>query len=74
MKSVRIETTDNGNTLLIDVQCDCGHNALIDEETGNADTKHTISFFGNREKKLRCNCGKKYTIFPQGSHVHIFSE
>jgi len=73
MKSIRIEPR-GGCTLLVDVVCDCGANALTDEATGERSFKHEIEV-GNMQgdKILTCNCGRKYRLQSQGTHVHVFS-
>ncbi len=75
MKDIRIELLVNGRTLLVDVVCDCGNNALVDEATGGAKFKHEITMGDDREDKiLICGCGKKYRLRPQKYHIHVFSE
>lgn len=74
MKDIRIELRD-GRTLLVDVMCDCGANALTDEATDERSFKHEIKIgtMEQGDKILACTCGKKYRLQSQGTHVHVFS-
>lgn len=75
MRDVRIESTEGGRTLLIDIVCDCGGNGLMDSDTGEKSFKHAVQVGIGPDKILVClSCMKKYRIHPQGTHVHIFSQ
>lgn len=75
MNGVRIEPIDGSKVFLVDVVCDCGHNGLFNEATGERSFKHRIEVGATSEQKIlvRCDCGKKYVITAQRTHVHIVS-
>lgn len=74
MRSVRIQPIDGGAVLLVDIVCDCGHNCLTDVASGRASFKHEAAL-GGAEAQLACpECGKRHGIFPQETHIHVYTQ
>ncbi|MBI4087397.1 MAG: hypothetical protein HY434_01030 [Candidatus Liptonbacteria bacterium] len=72
MKSVRIEPVLDGEVVLVDVVCDCGLEATVNEQTGVAQFKHRIVVADAPDTVLVCTgCGKKYRVHPQDEHIHV---
>lgn len=73
MKSVRVEPLAS-NTLGVDVVCDCGRNCLKNARTGQVSFRHPIRMSDRSEPVvLACECGARYEIVPQTTHVHVNS-
>lgn len=72
MMSVRIEPVSGGQTLFVDVVCDCGNNGLKDTETGETSFKHEVTLDSGKKVYLECTaCGTKFILRPQFDHVHV---
>ena len=74
MLSVRIKPV-HGQLFTIDVQCQCGANALKDEVTGERRFNHGVLIGAGNSPALKttlvCVCGRKYLIRPQSDHFHV---
>lgn len=73
--SVRIEPTEGGRAVLIDVVCACGRNGLMDETSDQSSFKHAMAIWTMRPKNmiLACDCGNEFTLLPQDVSAHVFS-
>jgi hypothetical protein len=72
MKQVRFQP-DGADACLVDITCACGVNGLRDERTNEISFKHRV-VIGGDDLRLRCDCGKVYSIHPQSNHLHISEE
>lgn len=70
MKSVRVHSPRPG-TFEIDVVCDCGKNALTHTATGKKDFRHEICTGSIEPVVLACDCGKKFNLVSQHTHIHV---
>lgn len=71
MKALRIQADRDGSTFFLDVVCDCGHNGLKNEVSGVSSFHHKIELGEWPDKMLTCDCGKRYRIHPQETHIHV---
>lgn len=73
--SIRIKPIVNG--ILLDIQCECGANALEDETTRIRSFEHKVTSQGGSvravEPILKCVCGRRYRVVSQSNHFHVFS-
>jgi hypothetical protein len=70
---VRIEPTDEGKVVLIDVVCKCGRNGLQNKATGGREVKHRVELgIGKPNIELVCLCTKEYVVRTQRTHCHVF--
>lgn len=69
MKSVRVQPAETG-LLLVDVVCDCGSNGLTDFDSNESSFRHKV-LLGGKPMTLRCDCGKRYLLTPQSTHIHV---
>lgn len=78
MENVRIESSVDGRSFLVDITCICGRNGLRDEATGETSYKHVVPQGAEkvdgvvREVRLICSCGRKYGIQVQRTHIHVY--
>lgn len=74
MKDLRIQPTQDGKAVLVDVVCDCGQNSLENDATGVESCQHKVLLgAGNPVTVLRCSCGNQYALQPEGDHLHVFT-
>ncbi len=71
MQSTRIQPAQ-GDTLLIDVVCDCGNNGLQNVVSGEVSFKHLMKLSTDETIVLACDaCQGEYAIHAQKNHIHV---
>lgn len=72
MDGIRIEPSEGGRVLLLDVICKCGTNCLRNAATGQQSFKHAIGVGEGERIELVCpSCSANYEVYAQTGHVHV---